>query len=123
MLLETGSLLTAVAALAVVLAIVWVGSRAVRMSGLAPRSAGPRLLAMRDVIALDSRRRLLVVQCGARDLVLLTGGPADVVVGWLDQSYGPPRPRESGDPSGMGSGIRRDDGRAERPWSESGTDE
>jgi len=40
---------------------------------------------LQDAIALDSRRRLLVVRCGARDVVLLTGGGQDVVVGWLSQ--------------------------------------
>ncbi len=77
------SLFTAVAALVVVLALVWLGARAARMTGLAPRPAGTRLLALRDTIALDSRRRLLVVRCGARDVVLLTGGAQDLVAGWL----------------------------------------
>jgi flagellar protein FliO/FliZ len=83
MLLGSSSLLTAVAALAVVLALVWLGARAARLTGLAPRPAGARILALQDTIALDSRRRLLVVRCGARDVVLLTGGGQDVVVGWL----------------------------------------
>lgn len=83
MLLGYSSLLTAVAALALVLALVWLGARAARLTGLAPRPTGARILALRDTIALDSRRRLLVVRCGARDVVLLTGGGQDVVVGWL----------------------------------------
>jgi flagellar protein FliO/FliZ len=83
MLLGFNSLLTAVAALAGVLALVWLWARAARLTGLAPRPTGTRMLALRDAIALDSRRRLLVVRCGARDVVLLTGGGQDVVVGWL----------------------------------------
>jgi len=85
MLLGFNSLLTAGAALVVVLALVWVGARAARFSGLAPRRSGARILTVQDVIALDGRRRLLVVRCGARDVVLLTGGGQDVVVGWLPQ--------------------------------------
>ena len=77
------SLLTAFAALVLVLALVLLGARAARLTGLAPRPTGARILVMRDAIALDSRRRLLVVRCGARDVVLLTGGGQDVVVGWL----------------------------------------
>jgi flagellar protein FliO/FliZ len=83
MLVGSSSLLTAVAALAVVLALVWLGARAARLTGLAPRPTGARILALQDAMALDSRRRLLVVRCGARDVVLLTGGGQDVVVGWL----------------------------------------
>jgi flagellar protein FliO/FliZ len=83
MFLGYSSLLTAVAALVVVLALVWLGARAARLTGLAPRPTGARTLVLRDAIALDSRRRLLVVRCGAQDVVLLTGGGQDVVVGWL----------------------------------------
>jgi flagellar protein FliO/FliZ len=81
---EIRVVLTALAALCVVLGLVWAGARAARLSGLAPRPTGGRLLAVRDALALDSRRRLLVVRCGARDVVLLTGGGQDLVVGWLE---------------------------------------
>jgi len=86
MIVGLSSLATAAAALAVVLALVWAGARLARMTNLAPRPAGTRLLTLRDTLALDSRRRLLVVRCGAQDVVLLTGGSQDVVVGWLRQS-------------------------------------
>lgn len=85
MFLGVNTLLTAVAALAGVLTLVWLGARAARLTGLAPRPTGTRILTLRDAIALDSRRRLLVVRCGARDVVLLTGGAQDLVVGWLSQ--------------------------------------
>ncbi len=85
MFLGLNSLLTAGAALGVVLALIWLGARAARLTGLAPRPAGTRVLALQDSLALDSRRRLLVVRCGARDVVLMTGGAQDVVVGWLPQ--------------------------------------
>ena len=88
MVLGVNALFTALAALAVVLALVWAGARVARLSGLAPRPAGARLLALRDSLALDSRRRLLVVRCGGRDVVLLTGGTQDLVVGWLGQVPG-----------------------------------
>jgi flagellar protein FliO/FliZ len=83
MLLGFSSLLSAVAALVVVLGLVWLGARAARLTGLAPRPVGTRMLALQDTIALDSRRRLLLVRCGSRDVVLLTGGAQDLVVGWL----------------------------------------
>jgi flagellar protein FliO/FliZ len=89
MLLGFNSLLAVVAALGVVLALVWLGARAARLTGLAPRPSGARMLALQDTIALDSRRRLLVVRCGARDVVLLTGGAQDVVVGWLPSPTSP----------------------------------
>jgi flagellar protein FliO/FliZ len=85
MFLGLSSLLSAGAAFVVVLALVWLGARAARLTGLAPRPAGARMLTLQDAIALDSRRRLLVVRCGGRDVVLLTGGAQDLVVGWLAQ--------------------------------------
>jgi flagellar protein FliO/FliZ len=94
MLLGYSSLLTAIAALVLVLALVWLGARAARFAGLAPRPTGARSLMLRDALALDSRRRLLVVRCGARDVVLLTGGAQDLVVGWL-----PRQSSEASDPA------------------------
>ena len=41
-------------------------------------------LALEQVLALDARRRLVLVRCGARRLLLLTGGPQDVPLGWLE---------------------------------------
>jgi flagellar protein FliO/FliZ len=86
MFLGPSSLLTVLASLVAVLALVWAGSRLARFSGYAPRQCGSRLLTIQDSIALDSHRRLLVVRCGTRDVMLLTGGAQDVVLGWLSQS-------------------------------------
>jgi flagellar protein FliO/FliZ len=85
MLSSSASLLTAGAALIAVLALIWLAGRAVRLTGLARRPArGGRLLSVVDVIALDSRRRLHLVRCADRQVVLLTGAGQDVVVGWID---------------------------------------
>jgi flagellar protein FliO/FliZ len=77
--------LTALAALAVVLGLVWLASRAARWGGLVPRVTGLRRLAVLDALALDSRRRLTLVRCDDRSVLLLTGGTQDLVVGWLKQ--------------------------------------
>jgi flagellar protein FliO/FliZ len=42
-----------------------------------------RTLAIRESIALDPRRRIHLVQCGQRQVILLTGGGQDLVIGWL----------------------------------------
>ena len=39
--------------------------------------------ALAAVLALDGRRRLHRVACNGREVLLLTGGGTDVVVGWL----------------------------------------
>ena len=75
---------TAAVALAVVLGLVWLGARVLRQGGWATHAAGARVLVLRDVLALDARRRLHVVRCDGRDVLLLTGGPQDLVVGWLE---------------------------------------
>jgi flagellar protein FliO/FliZ len=78
--------LTALAALAVVLGLVWLASRAARWGGLAPRTGGGRRLAVQDVLTLDARRRLTLVRCDDHSVLLLTGGGEDLVVGWMTQA-------------------------------------
>ncbi len=87
---------TALAALAAVVALVLLARQAVLrlprgLGGLAlPGRAG--VLAVEQVLALDARRRLLLVRCDGRRLLLLTGGAQDVSLGWLDP---PPPPAET----------------------------
>jgi flagellar protein FliO/FliZ len=90
MVITSTSILTVVATLAAVLALIWLAGRAARFSGLARRPASGRLLSVQDVIALDSRRRLYLIECQGRRVMLLTGGGQDVVVGWPDEH--PPNP-------------------------------
>lgn len=75
--------LTALAALCAVLALVWIAAHAARVAGLGRLRQGGRMLAVEEQVALDPRRRLVLVRCGERRVVLLTGGGSDVVVGWL----------------------------------------
>ncbi len=78
------SLLTALAALAAVLVLIWLSARGARLAGLASRAPGAgRVLRVQDSIALDARRRLHLVRCADRQVLLMTGGGQDVVVGWL----------------------------------------
>ncbi len=71
-------------ALACVLGAIWLVQRLVRASGFSPahRAAGRRL-AVQEAIALDARRRLHLVRCDGRMVLLMTGGSEDLVVGWL----------------------------------------
>ncbi|WP_431284057.1 hypothetical protein ACQW02_04425 [Humitalea sp. 24SJ18S-53] len=77
--------LLAVAALAGVVALLLLLGRAARAFGFgaaAPRG-GPRRLILQDSLAIDPKRRLVLVRCDGRDVLLLTGGGSDQVVGWL----------------------------------------
>jgi flagellar protein FliO/FliZ len=77
-------LLTALAALAAVLALIWVAQRAARLGGFAPRPHAPgRRLAVQEAIAIDPRRRLHLIRCDGRQVLVMTGGAQDVVLGWL----------------------------------------
>ena len=76
------TLLTAGAALAAVLGIIVLAGRAVRMLRMARPVAGRRVILI-EALALDRVRRLHLVACDGRELMLLTGGGADQVVGWL----------------------------------------
>jgi flagellar biogenesis protein FliO len=78
------SVLTVVALVAV-LGLIWLAGRAARFGGMARRPATGGLLSVQDVLALDARRRLHLIKCDERRVLLLTGGAHDVVVGWLDR--------------------------------------
>jgi flagellar protein FliO/FliZ len=84
MVIGTTSVLTAFAALVAVLGLIWLAGRVARFGGMARRPAGGGALAVQDVLALDTRRRLHLIKCNERHVLLLTGGAQDIVVGWLD---------------------------------------
>ena len=80
----TTSLLTAAAALAGVLGMIWLAQRVLTRTGLV-RVANPaaRTLGIEERLAIDAKRSLVLVRCGERRVLLLTGGTSDAVVGWL----------------------------------------
>lgn len=80
--LPFSNVLIGLAALVAVLVLVLLSGRAAG-TVLARRPQAGRRLALRETLALDPRRRLLLVACDGREALVLTGGPADVVVGWL----------------------------------------
>ena len=86
---DIATIATAIAALAVVLALVVAAGRLARASGFKTNPGRSRLLAVDETIALDSRRRLHLVRCGGRQVLLLTGGGSDTVVGWLPEQDAP----------------------------------
>jgi flagellar protein FliO/FliZ len=76
--------ITAAAALIGVVALILLAGRLARRAGLAPQGSGR--LRVEETVALDARRRLVLVRCDGRALLLLTGGAQDQVVGWLPES-------------------------------------
>ncbi len=77
------SYLSAAAALALVLGIILLSGRVARMTkfaGAAGRTAGR--LGVIEQLSLDAKRRLLLVRCDGRCVLILTG-QQDHVVGWL----------------------------------------
>ena len=81
MTIETGQWLQAGGALAAVLALLWLVSRGLSAGGLAPRDG--RRLALQEMLTIDARRRLLLFRCDDREVLVLTGGGQDAVLGWL----------------------------------------
>lgn len=91
--LDAWPFLQAALALAAVLALAWILGRAARRGGLAPMGANGRAggrLSVQAALALDARRRLLLVRCDGREGLLLTGGPGgDSWLGWVEGPRGP----------------------------------
>jgi len=79
------SILTAAVALPAVLGLIWLAGRMARAGGIGlrrPPGTKGRALAVEEALALDQRRRLLLVRCEGRRVLLMTGG-TDLLVGWL----------------------------------------
>jgi hypothetical protein len=77
------NILTSIAALAAVLGLVVLAGRALRAGGLARLQGRGQRLALRETLPLDRTRSLRIVSCDGRELLILVGGSADMVVGWL----------------------------------------
>ena len=92
MTLSLTHLITAGLALVFVLGLILLLARLLRATGLAPQTGGQRLQ-MREVLALDARRRLIILRCDGREILLLTGGPQDLCLGWI-----PPKDEEHSQP-------------------------
>lgn len=82
MLVPLTTFLTAAAALAAVIGLVLLAGRAARATGIGRIGANARL-AVRESMAIDRTRTLRIVSCDGRELLLLVGGGADLVIGWL----------------------------------------
>lgn len=83
--LSTG--LSAAGALGGVLGLIWLFGRGARLAGLASRPARTgRTLSIAEVVPLDARRRLYLISCRDRQLLLLTGPEGDHALGWLPES-------------------------------------
>jgi flagellar protein FliO/FliZ len=86
---EPGTQMTAQTVLLVVgvligvLALIGVAAKLYQFTGWRAQPRPGRTLILRESIALDPRRRIHLVQCGQRQVVLLTGGGQDLVIGWM----------------------------------------
>jgi flagellar protein FliO/FliZ len=77
------TIISTCAALAGVVFLVLLGGRVARQTRFA-RPQGNGRMRIEESLALDTRRRLLLVSCDGRAVLLLTG-PQDQVVGWLPE--------------------------------------
>jgi flagellar protein FliO/FliZ len=87
MIQETDLWWRAGAALAAVILLAWGTAKLLRRSRLAP--APGRRLRIAETLALDPRRRLVLARCDGRDVLLLVGGPADLLLGWPTHERSP----------------------------------
>jgi flagellar protein FliO/FliZ len=75
----------ALGALALVLGLAGLLAHLARRSGLAQRQAGGGRLAVQSSLALDARRRLLLLRIDGRECAVLTAPGGDTLLGWLPE--------------------------------------
>ncbi len=83
MILSPVRLFSAFAALLLVLGLLWLAARLARWGGVAARGVAGRRLRLVETLPLDPRRRLLLVACDGREMLLLAGPAGDLALGWL----------------------------------------
>ncbi len=77
------SMLPIIGGLIGILAIMVAASRLLPFGWQRSQPRPGRTLALRESIALDPRRRIHLVECGQKRVLLLTGGEQDLVIGWM----------------------------------------
>jgi hypothetical protein len=82
-------LLQAIASLVAVVALVLLAGRAARLRGLAS-GADPNVLRLAATLALDSRRRLHLVNAPGGNVLVLSGGANDNMMAWPAPPRDPP---------------------------------
>jgi len=83
----TGQTVTvAMIALIGVLVLIGLLGRLLQATGWRATPRTGRSLIVRETIALDPRRRLHLIECADRQVIILTGGNHDLVVGWVRES-------------------------------------
>ena len=81
--MSSQTILLVIGVLTGVIALIGGTAKLVQFSGWRAQRCVGRTLILRESIALDPRRRIHLVQCGHRQVVLLTGGGQDLVIGWM----------------------------------------
>ena len=88
--LSSSTVLSAAAALAIVLALILLAARAAQRLGLGhpspPRKRVQGRLLAQGSLPLDRSRTIHVIRCDGRDFAVLTGGPTDLLIGWLPEA-------------------------------------
>ena len=77
------SIFWVIGALSGVIALIAAAARFLQSGGWRPQPRAGRILVVRESISLDPRRRVHLIQFGQKQVVLLTGGGQDVVIGWM----------------------------------------
>jgi flagellar protein FliO/FliZ len=83
--MNSTSVLFTLSVLAAVVGLVVLAGRLAMRFSFRSHPAGGRLLVLRESVALDTKRRVHLLQCGDRNVVVLTGGSQDLVVGWINE--------------------------------------
>jgi len=80
MLSDPASLGIAAASLLLVVGLVAGLGRAIRAAGLAGAGAAGRRLAVIEAVAIDPKRRLVLLRCDGREALVLTGPAGDLLL-------------------------------------------
>ena len=79
--LSPASLLTTAVALGAVLSAILLAAHLLRRTGLA--RPGAQRLRLQETLTLDRTRRIYLIACDGREMLVLAGPAGDAPIGWL----------------------------------------
>ncbi len=81
--LSVQSILVAMVSLAAIIAFLVLGMRLMRQRMMSAGTQSTRALKLCETLPIDPKRRIHLLDCEGRKVLVMTGGGGDRVIGWV----------------------------------------